>query len=208
MNALTPTEQNDLSRCEKTIERGMATFVEVGKALLEVREGRYYRRDHETFADYCQERWGFTHGRARQLIAAAKTQSDTDVSLPNEAVARELKKAPEEDREKVLAWAEEKSDGKPVTAATIRKAVKDYAEQEPDEEEDEDEEPVAYEADSEEADSEEEDEEEEETREPETGETAEWQKIRRSIEAYAKKRGGSIVSALLENLATELRDKK
>ncbi len=57
-----------LLECERVIERGLNTFVEVGAALLEIRDGRLYKNDYSTFEDYCRERWGFTRMRATQLI--------------------------------------------------------------------------------------------------------------------------------------------
>lgn len=40
--SLTVPERDELARCEEIIERGLATFVEVGTALLRVRDGRLY----------------------------------------------------------------------------------------------------------------------------------------------------------------------
>ena len=87
----------------------MAVAVHVGNALLEIRDSRLYRTSHGTFEDYCQDRWQFTHGRARQLIAAAETiailQSDTIVSLlpEGERQARPLTALPPEAQREV--WA-------------------------------------------------------------------------------------------------------
>lgn len=65
------------------IERGIQTFVDVGLALLAVREQRLWRT-YGTFENYCSERWGWTPGRVRQLTGAATTiinlQNDTMVS--------------------------------------------------------------------------------------------------------------------------------
>lgn len=41
--ALTTTETERLTDLETTIERGLKTFVEVGQALMEIRDGRLYR---------------------------------------------------------------------------------------------------------------------------------------------------------------------
>ena len=49
MNELSTTESRELERCEATIEAGLQTFVEVGTALLKIREGRLYRATHRTF---------------------------------------------------------------------------------------------------------------------------------------------------------------
>lgn len=86
--ALTTTETNRLAELEETIERGLETFLEVGNALLEIRESKLYRQTHKTFAAYTKARWGFTARRARQLVQAAQT--GTMVPVENERQAREL----------------------------------------------------------------------------------------------------------------------
>ena len=87
--------------------------IHVGNALLEIRDTRLYRQTHATFEDYCGEKWQFTHGRARQLIAAAETiailQSDTIVSLlpSTESQTRPLVSLPPEAQREVWAAAVE-----------------------------------------------------------------------------------------------------
>lgn len=120
-----------LAELEAVIDRGLASFVEVGEALLEVRDSKLYRVGYETFEAYCKGRWGFTGPRARQLMSAAEVVgalSDTTVSVPNERVARELapvleQQGPEAVRE---AWAEviDVTDGAP-TADAVRAVVRD-----------------------------------------------------------------------------------
>ena len=68
---LDATERAALTDCEATIERGLQTFVEVGTALLTIRDRRLYRAQYKTFEDYCQERWGMSRPRAYQMIDAA-----------------------------------------------------------------------------------------------------------------------------------------
>lgn len=74
-DALTVTEKTQLDALEQVIERGRATFIEVGNALLKIRDSRLYRAEFETFEDYCQARWGWTHRHANQLIAASNVVS-------------------------------------------------------------------------------------------------------------------------------------
>jgi hypothetical protein len=62
----------ELAECEAIIERGLATFVEVGKALLRIRDDRLYRETHSTFADYCKQRWGMSKSHAYRQIEAAE----------------------------------------------------------------------------------------------------------------------------------------
>jgi len=67
---LTDLEATRLTACEKVIERGIASFLETGEALLTIRDNRLYRSSFSTFEDYCKERWGMTSRRAGQLIDA------------------------------------------------------------------------------------------------------------------------------------------
>jgi len=141
---LTTTERRDLRKHEQTIERGLVTFQEVGAALLAIRDAKLYRDEYETFADYCEDRWSFTASRARQLIAAAKTaervESVTNVTLDNEAQARELSRLPEEQQAEAWTEAVERSDGEP-TAKVVRDVVEEYAEEDESEPEEDTEQP-------------------------------------------------------------------
>jgi phage N-6-adenine-methyltransferase len=117
-----------LADCEAVIERGLATFIEVGHALLEIRDSRLYRETYCTFEDYCRERWGFSRPRAYELMHAAEVVSAiADTQGPrNEAVARELaplRKEPEQLRE---TWAEAiEQHGPQPTAAQVREVVEE-----------------------------------------------------------------------------------
>ena len=79
-----------LQKHEAVIERGLATFVEVGEALLAIREQRLYLGEYTTFEAYCQDRWGWTRQRAHQQIQAAQVAGALSTTVDNEAQAREL----------------------------------------------------------------------------------------------------------------------
>lgn len=113
-----------LDERESVIRKGQRTFVEVGEALCDIRDNRLYTaRGFGSFQEYCAEVWGWTDSRARQLIGAADiAKTVTNVTLPNEATARELARVPESKREEVLTKA--KKSGK-VTAKAIREAADD-----------------------------------------------------------------------------------
>lgn len=110
--ALTP---RSLVENEEIVDRGLATFVEVGLALMQIRDERQYREaGYDRFEDYCNERWQFGRHRANRLIEAAEVTSlvvpvgTTDGPVPqSERVARELapvaRESPEQARE---VWAE------------------------------------------------------------------------------------------------------
>lgn len=112
-----------LERCEAIIQAGLNTFVEVGSALMSIREGRLYRVEYSTFEDYCRERWGMTRKRAYDLMGAAETvelmSPIGDILPANEGQARELSGLDPETAAEVMDLAAES--GK-ITAASIRDA--------------------------------------------------------------------------------------
>jgi hypothetical protein len=69
---LTADEYARLLKCEAIIGEGLQTFIEVGNALLEVRDSKLYRQTHVTFEEYCAERCGISYRRAKQLMDAAQ----------------------------------------------------------------------------------------------------------------------------------------
>lgn len=132
--SLTSAEQGRLSILEGIVERGQQTFIEVGQALLEIRDERLYRAEHKTFEDYCEARWGWSRGRAYQYMDAAKVvaavSTTVDAAPANEAQARELVPLLRSDPEALTAaWrsAQEQAaeQGRPVTAAIVRQVVKE-----------------------------------------------------------------------------------
>lgn len=122
---MTLAEAQHLDRCENIITRGMKTFIEVGNALSEIRDSQLYRASHDTFDEYCRERWGWTSSRARQLIGAAETVTNVTAvggTAPGtESQARELAGLTGTQAATVMRVAAERSGGA-VTAAAIKAA--------------------------------------------------------------------------------------
>jgi hypothetical protein len=115
-----------LAQLEGVVERGLATFVEVGEALLEIRESRLYRESHATFEDYCRARWGFSRQWAHELIQASSVSSMLDVAPTSVRQAAELSPLRDEPEQMREAWqtAQTAGNGKP-TATIVRQAVAD-----------------------------------------------------------------------------------
>lgn len=128
---LASDEKQSLARCEAIIARGVQTFVEVGEALTEIRDGKLYRMQYQTFDAYCKERWGIGSSRARQLIGASavarQVETVTNVTLPNEGQARAIAKAAPSDRPAVLNRADQIADGEKRTAKHIEQAAAEIA---------------------------------------------------------------------------------
>lgn len=123
---LTTTERVRLEQYEKIIERGKETFIEVGSALMSIRESRLYRATHDTFEAYCRERWGWSKTHVNRQIQAAEIAdhlTPTGVKPGNERQARPL--AGLEPEQRAEAWDEAvriAPDGK-VTEKHVRTVV-------------------------------------------------------------------------------------
>lgn len=125
---LTDAERDDLHVQEDIIQRGLSTFVEVGEALLKIRDNRLYRAEFGTFEDYCRERWGFTQQHATRLIRASEfienISNEPIGSLPKtESQIRPMTGLEPDDQR--LAWqlvTETAPKGK-ITAAHVQSVV-------------------------------------------------------------------------------------
>lgn len=123
-NALTTTESQTLSDCERIINRGLIGFKEVGNALLKIRDGKLYRQEHETFEAYCDSRWSMTRRRAYQIMESSEAVQSLPPGLctivHKEGPARELAKVPAAQRANVVEVA---AAAGPVTARSIKQAA-------------------------------------------------------------------------------------
>jgi DNA modification methylase len=130
---LTRTEKQRRNELEKVIARGQKAFIEVGEALIEIRESRLYRDTHPTFDAYVQERWTIRRSRAYQLIDAAEMSTRVDIAgLPapeSEKHIRPLKQLPPEKQPEAWRRAVETApvvNGRPhLTAARVGEVVEE-----------------------------------------------------------------------------------
>jgi hypothetical protein len=133
LDVLTVDEAAELEEHETTIGAGLGTFRAVGDALLRIREGRLYRRDHDSFDEYCVHVWGMSKRHANRLamaaqVAAVLERDDDDmgpIGLTSESQARELAPLLEDPPALRAAYADalEVAAG-PPTAEDLRAAVK------------------------------------------------------------------------------------
>jgi ParB family chromosome partitioning protein len=128
--ALSITETARLIKLEDTIERGLATFVDVGTALMEIRDGRLYRERWGTFEDYCRERWGIARRTAYQLMDAAEVVENVrncaQIAPANEAQARPLTSLPADLQPIVWQQAVETAPDGKLTAAHVEAVAAPY----------------------------------------------------------------------------------
>lgn len=115
---------------EGKIESGLQTFVDVGEALMEIRDSKLYRVEHDTFEDYCKDKWHFTKTQANRLIGAsivAENLAPTGVKIPTERQARPLTKLPAEQQPAAWSKAVEIAGGEQPTAKQVDQAVKEVS---------------------------------------------------------------------------------
>ena len=129
VEALTVPEVDRKAQLEATIERGMQTFVEVGLALMEIRDERLYRAEFGTFEEYCNQRWGWGRNYTNKLIASAEVVENLGTIVPilpaTESQARPLAALePEQQREAWERVLETAPNGK-ITAAIVTQAAKE-----------------------------------------------------------------------------------
>jgi hypothetical protein len=69
---ITETAAARLSRLEGIIETGLRSFIAVAAALDEIRDRNLYIDTHNTFADYCLDRWKLSVSSAYKIMQAAE----------------------------------------------------------------------------------------------------------------------------------------
>ena len=115
--------QRRLAELTDTIQRGLATFVEVGRALLEVRQDRLWSDGWESFDAWCLDVHGFGQTYASRLITASTTPED----LPDGQKPQSERQA-----RKQRSESREQADESPAEAASVE--GQDTAEEQPAEE--------------------------------------------------------------------------
>lgn len=120
-----------LAECEAVVEKGLDTFVEVGAALMEIRDGRLYRDTFDNFEAYCLTRWGFNRTYAHRLISASEVAEMLPIGNrpSNEAQARELASLKDQPEQMAEVWNEAndraEAAGRKVTAKDLERMAEE-----------------------------------------------------------------------------------
>lgn len=124
------SERNELERCEVVIKQGLKTFVEVGQALMLIRDKRLYRVEYGTFEAYCNDKWQLSKMHVYRLMQSSEVveniKSNQLVTLPqNESQARPLTKL--EPELQAEAWQQVvEQHGEKVTQKKVQEVVKEF----------------------------------------------------------------------------------
>jgi hypothetical protein len=118
------------SNCKEIITSGLQSFIDVGDALADLRDGKLYREEYSTFEECCDAEFGITPSYARRLVAATgvieNLKSVPIGTIPeNEAQARPLVGLPADKQAEAFKAATDKaaSEGRKVTGADVKAAV-------------------------------------------------------------------------------------
>lgn len=123
-------EAQSLTHHEGVIERGLETFMDVGRALLAIRAGRLYRAKHGTFEAYCRERWGMERAHAYRLIDGAQVVdrlSPIGDTPATESQARPLTKLPADQQADAWQEAVATAPGGKLTLLSLRRPTRSCA---------------------------------------------------------------------------------
>jgi len=82
------------AQLEQIVEKGKATYLEVGAALDEIHRRKKYKKQYGTFKRYLEQRWGISRAHGYRLIAAHRIAETSPVGdkPKNEHQARQAKK--------------------------------------------------------------------------------------------------------------------
>ena len=119
---LSDEESARLTTLEKLLER---SFVDRGRAIKEIRDGRLYRVSFNSFDDYCKRRLLMSRPRAYQLIAAAEVAVNlstlVDIAQPmHERQVRQLARLSPSSQRDVWSRAVKDAAGQPAIDAIGR----------------------------------------------------------------------------------------
>ena len=124
LEPLTMQESTRLMALEKIVTTGLQSWIEVGEALIEIRDSRLYKIEAKTFEEYCQTRFKMDRTYAHRLMNGAPIAKDL---LPkgniSERAVREIAKVAPERRQEIFDKATESASGHVPTAREIKHVV-------------------------------------------------------------------------------------
>ena len=120
------TDETRFYELEGIVAKGLSTFIQVGKALMELRDGKSYKAvGYETFEDLCERGFGIGKRAAYYAIESSSLAQKmcTIVHIPNEGTARELLTIKDETLQLAVAKrAQEMAGDNAITSASVKAA--------------------------------------------------------------------------------------
>jgi hypothetical protein len=125
---LSIVEKDRFGQLERIVSVGLSTFYEVGSALREIADKKFYRQKYVTFEEYCQRRWNISRRHAYRLMASSEVADDlrpmghkSTEPITKERQLRPLTKIPKQQRKK--AWSMAKKSNPVPTAKDVQASV-------------------------------------------------------------------------------------
>lgn len=115
---------SESSLLERIVSTGLQGWIEVGEALIEIRDSRLYRIEAGTFEEYCQSKFKMEKRHAYQLMQGAPIAREVCATahISNKATLELAKVAPEK-RQEVFEKATEAASGHVPTARVIKEVI-------------------------------------------------------------------------------------
>jgi Domain of unknown function (DUF4326) len=133
MQILNIEESHELERCEVVIKQGLNTFIEVGQALMTIKEKRLYRISFKTFEDYCLGTWSLSRQRVYQLIDASNVINNLSTMVDIPTSERQVRPLTGLEKDvQIAVWNdvvhESIIDNKKITAKMVEQKAEQYKE--------------------------------------------------------------------------------
>ena len=124
MDDITLPESARLIELEKVVVAGLQSWIEVGEALIEIRDSRLYRIEAGTFEEYCQSKFKIQKSYVYQLMTGSKVARDLSATADvSQKAIREIAKVAPEKRQEVFEKATATASGHVPTAREIKQVV-------------------------------------------------------------------------------------
>lgn len=116
--------EKTLDELEVIIDENIEGFYKAGLALAEVKNRKLWVGAYESFAQYCDRRWGFKESNAYHLIASSTVVAN--LPEPPQKAAHTIPLQPLTPENQRLAWAEVTASGNDVTTAQVQAVATRY----------------------------------------------------------------------------------
>lgn len=132
---LVDPQHERLQELEEIIDRHLVGFIEVGRALTEVRDDKLYQATYRTFEAWAEMRFAISRRRAYELMSACKVRGNLErhgaQRLPaNERQSRELSRLEPDEQPVVWDQALELAGDDELTEKHVRQALRERNRQE------------------------------------------------------------------------------
>ncbi len=118
-------------KCHEVIGKNIQGFYELGMALMEIRDQKYYKSfwGYDTFETYCREEWEISRMYAHYQIEASRVVLNVNncLQIPaTESQARPLTFLEPKEQKEVWEMAVETAPDGKITAKHVAKTVEEY----------------------------------------------------------------------------------